>query len=200
MKQFAHHVSRLSFLEKNDYFCPTVSVKDKLNRSQQSLQQSLAHAVPAYYLNQPSNVPSPLSFPLHFPLLTSFMISKSLPLSTYCVHGNTEKTQHEILYGRRLQINFNQIFSHFRDSASMLDVLHPLIFGKCVVAKTAFSVKVGLYNGSTEIQSSLVWIISSKQSVIIEASVTLPFFSNLTTITTKKTKKSGLFVELQCRV
>lgn len=85
------HVSLIigGFLKTKEMIsAPAVSAKDKLNRSQQSLQQSLANAVPAYYLNQPSNVPSPLSFPLHIPLLTSFLISKSLPLSTNCVHGN----------------------------------------------------------------------------------------------------------------
>lgn len=136
----------------------------------------------------------PLPFLSHFiSLCWPLLWFPSLCLFPLTVFMETrKKTQHEILYWCRLQINFNQIFSHFRDSASMLDVLtqHPLIFGKCVVAKTAFSVKVGLYNGSTEIQSSLVWIISSKQSVIIEASVTLPFFSNLTTITTKTTHKN----------
>lgn len=88
------HVSLIigGFLKTKEMIsAPAVSAKDKLNRSQQSLQQSLANAVPAYYLNQPSNVPSPLSFPLHIPLLTSFLISKSLPLSTNCVHGNRKK-------------------------------------------------------------------------------------------------------------
>lgn len=88
MKQSAHHVSRQSnrrFLEnKRDYFCPTVSFKDKLNRSQQSLQQSLVNAVSAYYLNQPSNVLSPFSFPLHIPLLTSFLISNSASFHLLC--------------------------------------------------------------------------------------------------------------------
>lgn len=91
-------------------FYLTITVKDKLNSSQQSLAQSLATAVPAHYRNQPSNVPSSLSFPLHIPLLTSFLISK--PLSTYHVHmGRRAHKKHNVKYciGCKVQMNLKQI-------------------------------------------------------------------------------------------
>lgn len=83
-----------------------------------------------------------------------------------------KNTQHEILYGCRVKINLKQICSYFRDSASMCDVLtgRPFIVGKCIVTKIAFFVKASLYNDSTEIQHLHVLIISSRESIMIEAS------------------------------
>lgn len=93
-----HVKSNRRFLEKKtrDYFCPTVSVKDKLNRIQWSLQQSLVHAVPAYYLNQPSNVPSP-PHPTSYPftdLFSDFKVSASFYLLCSWKHG----TEHNMKY------------------------------------------------------------------------------------------------------
>lgn len=168
-----------------DYICPTVTVRDKLNRSSGDIVEKIFGAGCPCILPK-SAFKSALSFPLHIPLLTSFLSSKSLPLPSYSVHGQDveKKTQHELLYGHKEQMNVEQICSHHTDSASMCDVHCSLLVNGILTKEKYFGVCITI----PEVQPLLInRLISEKQNIIFEvrwgASITFTFTSGLMTIT-----------------